>query len=51
VENGFARNRLVTAGQRGPHGIAILSGLSEGEKVVTSPSSMLADGAPVEVRP
>lgn len=51
VENGFARNRLVTAGQRGPQGIEILSGLSEGEKVVTSPSAMLADGAPVEVRP
>lgn len=50
IEDGFARTRLVTAGERGQAAIEVLSGLSEGEKLVSPVPSGLADGARVEVR-
>ena len=50
VEDGVARTRLVTAGKRAPNGVEILSGLTEGEKVVSPVPAGLADGARVEVR-
>jgi RND family efflux transporter MFP subunit len=49
VEDGCAHARLVTTGERGPAGVEILSGLSEGEKVVSPVPSGLTDGARVEV--
>ena len=51
VENGFARTRLVTTGQRAQNAVEVLSGLSEGETVISPVPSALADGARVEVRP
>ena len=50
VEDGCARNRLVTTGRRQANGVEVLSGLSEGEKVVSPIAAGLADGARVEVR-
>lgn len=50
AENGIAHTRLVTTGQRGPDGVEVLSGLSEGEKVVSPIPPQLTDGARVEVR-
>jgi RND family efflux transporter MFP subunit len=50
IEGGFARTRLVTTGERGPAAIEVLSGLSEGEKVVSPVPLGLTDGARVEVR-
>ncbi len=50
VEDGVARNRLVTTGKRQPDAVEVLSGLSEGEKVVSPVPPGLADGARVEVR-
>jgi RND family efflux transporter MFP subunit len=51
VENGVAHMRLVTTGRRGADAVEVLSGLSEGEKIVHSIPAGLADGARVEVRP
>jgi RND family efflux transporter MFP subunit len=51
IEDGVARNRLVTTGKRQAGGVEVLSGLSPGEKVVSPIAAGLADGAPVEVRP
>jgi multidrug efflux pump subunit AcrA (membrane-fusion protein) len=50
VENGVARTRLITTGQRFQDAIEVLSGLNAGETIVTSPAT-LADGARVEVGP
>lgn len=50
IEDGMARNRLITTGNRQPNTVEVLSGLSEGEKVVSPVASGLADGARVEVR-
>jgi len=50
IEDGFARNRLVTTGNRQADGVEVLSGLSDGEKVANPPGSGLSDGARVEVR-
>ena len=54
IEDGFARNRLVTTGKREPtvagQAVEVLSGLTEGEKVVSPIAGGLADGARVEVR-
>ena len=49
VEDGFAHTRLVTIGERGPAAVEVLSGLSEGEKLVSPAPANLADGARVEV--
>jgi membrane fusion protein, multidrug efflux system len=50
IENGVARTRLITTGQRFQDAWEVLSGLSAGETVVTAPAT-LADGARVEVGP
>jgi membrane fusion protein, multidrug efflux system len=50
VEDGFARNRLVTIGQRQPNAVEVLSGLSAAEKVVSPVPAGLVDGSRVEVR-
>ena len=50
VEDGVARTRLVTIGERGAAAVEVLSGLSEGEKLVSPVPAGLTDGARVEVR-
>jgi len=50
VEEGIARRRLVTAGPRGTNDVEVLSGLSEGEEVVSPVPPDLADGSRVAVR-
>ena len=50
VEDGVARSRLVTTGKRADDSIEVLSGIAEGEKVVSPVPATLADGARVEVR-
>ncbi|MDE3196880.1 MAG: efflux RND transporter periplasmic adaptor subunit [Acidobacteriota bacterium] len=49
--DGVARLRLVTLGSKQGDAIEVLSGLNEGEKVVSPIPQNLADGSPVEVRP
>jgi membrane fusion protein, multidrug efflux system len=51
VDNGIARNRLITAGQKIKDRVEALSGLSAGEQVIFPVPQDLADGARVEVRP
>jgi RND family efflux transporter MFP subunit len=51
VENRIARLRLVTLGMTVGDRAEVLSGLSEGELVVSPIPSGLSDGAPVEVHP
>jgi len=50
IEDGIARLRLVTIGERLQNAVEVLSGLSEGENLVSPVPSGLADGAGVEVR-
>ena len=50
IDGGLARNRLITTGKRRPEAVEVLSGLSEGEKVINPIPPGLADGARVEVR-
>lgn len=50
IEDGCARNRLITTGRRGDSVLEVLSGLTESEKVVSPAAPGLADGARVEVR-
>lgn len=51
VEEGQARSRLITSGERSPEGVEVLSGLNAGERVISPIPAGLADGARVEVRP
>lgn len=51
ADNGVARTRLITTGQRMKDRVEVLSGLAAGEKVVFPVPTGLADGNPVEVRP
>ena len=51
ADNGTARTRLVTLGQKIKERVEVLSGLNEGEMVVFPLSRGLSDGAQVEVRP
>jgi len=52
IDNGTARNRIVTSGSRFGSRVEILSGLNAGEAIASSPiPARLSDGAPVEVRP
>jgi RND family efflux transporter MFP subunit len=51
VEDGTARTRLVTTGQRAKDTVEVLSGLSAGEKIVAPIPAGLEDGARLEVRP
>jgi RND family efflux transporter MFP subunit len=50
MEDGMARTRLVTTGERRPDAVEVLSGLNEGESLVSPVPAGLADGARVEVR-
>jgi RND family efflux transporter MFP subunit len=50
IEDGFARDRLITTGKHHADLVEVLSGLSEGEKVVSPTVSGVVDGARVEVR-
>ena len=51
VDNGVARTRLITTGQRIKDQIEVLSGLTAGERVVFPVPEVLSDGTSVEVRP
>ncbi len=51
ADGGVARTRLVTVGQRLKDRVEVLSGLSEGERVIVPVPRELRDGARVEVRP
>ena len=51
ADNGIARTRLVTGGQKLKDRVEVLSGLSAGEKVIFPVPPNLTDGARVEVRP
>jgi membrane fusion protein, multidrug efflux system len=51
VEDGVARARLITTGQKQGDWIEVLSGVSAGEQVVSPRPSTLLDGARVEPRP
>jgi len=50
ADNGIARMRLITAGQKAKDRVEVLSGLSAGERVIFPVPRGLADGARVEVR-
>lgn len=50
LEDGYARTRLVTAGQKSGERVEILSGISAGEKVISPAAAGLADGMRVEAR-
>ena len=50
IDDGIARNRLITTGKRKLNTLEVLSGLSEGDKVVSPIPSGLADGVRVETR-
>jgi RND family efflux transporter MFP subunit len=50
AEDGTARVRLVTVGQRSQDTVEVLSGLTAGEKVVAPVPQGLRDGARLEVR-
>jgi multidrug efflux pump subunit AcrA (membrane-fusion protein) len=51
AQDGYARGRLVTLGQRTGDRVEVLSGLAAGEAVIYPRPAGLADGARVEVRP
>lgn len=51
AENGVARVRLISVGDRIRDRVEVLSGLEPGEAVVTSALPGLSDGSRVEVRP
>lgn len=51
AQDGYARGRLVTLGQRAGDRVEVLSGLAAGEAVIYPRPAGLADGARVEVRP
>lgn len=50
AENGIARTRLITVGQRAGDRVEVLSGLQSGEAVVLYPAGT-ADGTRIEVQP
>lgn len=49
--NRVAQLRLVKTGKRTGDRVELISGLEQGERVVTAGSAMLRDGQPVDVRP
>ncbi|MGA2324922.1 MAG: efflux RND transporter periplasmic adaptor subunit [Bryobacteraceae bacterium] len=51
ADQGVARTRLITAGQKVKDRVEVLSGLTAGEKVIFPVPQGLSDGARVEVRP
>lgn len=50
MEDGFARNRLVTTGMTQAGAVEVLSGLSVDEKIISPIAAGLTDGTRVEVR-
>ena len=50
IDNGQARRRTVGIGRRGGLNVEILSGRTEGERVVTHPDDALHEGATVQIR-
>jgi RND family efflux transporter MFP subunit len=50
-ENGFARTRLITLGDKAKDQVEVLSGLTAGEKVIFPVPQGLADSSRVEVKP
>ena len=51
ADEGFARRRLVTTGQRQGDLVEILSGLNSGDQVISSPQDNINDGTRVEIHP
>ena len=51
VDNGVARTRLVTLGEKLKDQVEALSGLNAGDKVIFPVPQGLSDGSRVEVRP
>jgi len=51
ADNGVARTRLITTGQKVKDHVEVLSGLTADEKVIFPVPQSLSDGARVEVRP
>ena len=51
IDQGRARNRLVTLGEQREGTAEVLSGVTAGEQVVAPVPAGLVDGSPVEVRP
>ncbi len=51
ADNGVAHARIVTTGEKNGDRIEILSGLSEGEKLIAPVPAGLADGDRIEVKP
>ncbi|MDR1119934.1 MAG: efflux RND transporter periplasmic adaptor subunit [Dysgonamonadaceae bacterium] len=49
VENGIAKYRKVELGQRLDENYEVLSGLNDGDQVVTAGQTRLIDGSPVEI--
>ncbi|MGM0613564.1 MAG: efflux RND transporter periplasmic adaptor subunit [Bacteroidota bacterium] len=49
ADNGKARRQEVTIGARTPRRVEILSGLSDGDTVITSGLMMINDGSPIRV--
>jgi membrane fusion protein, multidrug efflux system len=49
ADNGFARARLITVGEKLKDDVEVLSGLTAGEKVIVPVPQGLADGARIEV--
>ena len=50
VEGDTARLRFVTLGERRDDQREVLSGLTAGDKIVVTPTPLLADGAHVAIR-
>ncbi|MDQ2945852.1 MAG: efflux RND transporter periplasmic adaptor subunit, partial [Acidobacteriota bacterium] len=49
ADNGVARTRLITVGEKSKDQVEVLSGLAAGEKVISPVPSNLNDGAPVRL--
>ena len=50
VENGFARRRAVEIGRRNGVTAEVVSGLTEGQRVITHPDDTVEDGKAVQLR-
>jgi RND family efflux transporter MFP subunit len=50
IDGGTARNRLITTGKRDSAAVEVLSGLTEGEKIISPIQPAVADGVRVEAR-
>lgn len=51
IEQGVARQRIIEVGHRNPLMGEVLSGLTEGDRVVVYPSDLVKDGVRVETNP